>query len=155
ANQVVLRVGDEDAVAIDAEVLGAVEGGQFGVTAIACGAGLASADHRANLPLAINDAQRVAAALEDINIPLVVGRDGAGIDQRRIHGLGAVLGHALLAVAGDGWNHASFHVDATDSTVVEIGDIHLLPLRIETDAVDAAKLRLRPRSAVACEALVA
>ena len=69
--------------------------------------------------------------------------------------LGAVLGHALLAVAGDGADDAGLHVDGADAAVVEVGQVHLLALGVEGDAVDAAELRLGRRPAVAGEPLLA
>src|SRR5262245_50693222 len=85
ADQVVLRVGDQDgAIAVDPEVLRPVELRLPGVAAIAAGAGLTGAHDRADLAARIDNPQGMAAALQDVDIPLAVRRYRARIDQRRL-----------------------------------------------------------------------
>src|SRR5207245_2673156 len=67
ANDVVVGVGEENAaVVVEAEMLGAVERGIAGGAAVAGEALLARPRDGANLALRIDDAQGVAAALEEV-----------------------------------------------------------------------------------------
>src|SRR4051812_29124062 len=83
SNGVVLGVGNEDvAVPIEAEMFRAVEGREFRVAAIAGETFGAGAREGTDAALGIDDAQRVPAALEDVDVAFDVGHYGAGIDER-------------------------------------------------------------------------
>lgn len=101
ANDVVFRVGDEHAVvAIDAEMLGAVEGGIDGgapVSAVALFSG--AIDHGANDPPAIHHPQSMAASLQNVEVPLPVRGSSPGIEQRRFRGHGAIGRKSLAAIS--------------------------------------------------------
>src|SRR5262245_47594439 len=68
-DQVVVGVRDNDAaVAVDAEMLRAVEGGLARIAAVAAVPRLTGADDGADLPLRVHHSQRVAAALQDVDV---------------------------------------------------------------------------------------
>src|SRR5581483_10150246 len=115
---VVLGVGgDIIKKTVDAQVLRPVERRLAGVAAVPRRAGLAGARDGRNPPLGIYHAKGVSAALQNVD------------------------------VAGDGADGARLHCDGADTAVVEVGEVHLLALRIEGDAVDAADLRVGRRPA--------
>src|SRR5260370_23618936 len=156
AHDVIGGIGDDDVVVlVDAEWLGRVERGHAGVAAVACVAGLAGASHGADFPLRIDDAERVARALQDVDVAVAVDRGGARIDQRRALGIGAILRNALRAAAGHETPPARFHVDRADAAVVEVRYVELAEVGVERDAVDTAELGVQHLAAIAGVALPA
>src|SRR4030095_4805277 len=93
--------------------------------------------------------QSMAAAFEDVQIPVSVETGGARIDQRRVFGVGAVLWNAALAVAGGKRYPLRLHVNDANAAIVQIGDSHALAWRIQSDAVDAAELRFQRGAVIA------
>src|SRR5262249_43518632 len=110
---------------------------------------------RADFPFRIDHAQSIAGTFQDVDVARPVGSDGPRIDQRSPNRLIAVPGHALLAVAGDRADGAALHVDGADAAIIEVGQVHLLALRVEGDTVDTAELGFCCRPAVATKTLLA
>src|SRR5262245_7612289 len=137
-------VGDDDVVVrIDAEMFRPVKGRLPGVAAVAGVACLAAdTDRRANLALRIDDPQRMAAALQDVDVSLAIEAGGPRIDEGRRFRIRAIHGNSLLPVAGDEMHRARVEVDGPNAAVVEIRDQQFAALEIEGDAIDAAELGL-------------
>src|SRR5205823_5467506 len=99
------------------------------------GAGLPRPYDRADLAVAIDDSQRVPAPLQDVNVALGVGGNGARIDERRFAGRSAVGRHAALAVSGNKADDARAHIDGADAAVVEVDEIQRPADGREGDAI--------------------
>src|SRR5262249_43811990 len=129
ADDMIFRVSNHDVVlGINAQVLGTIELGiasDAGAPGEACPAG---AGHGANFPLDVHDAQRVSGPFKDVDIPLAIHGDSSRIDQRRRASFAPVLRNAPLAVARDGSDDASLHVDGPDAAVLQIYEIEALLL---------------------------
>ena len=152
----IFGIRNEDrTIAVDAEVLGAVKGRGPGSAPIAGRALLAGPGDGADLALTVDDAEGVAAPLQDINIAFCINRDGARVQQGSVYGHGAVFRHAFLPVAGDGSDHGRRQIDAADPAVVEIRHVELFAARVEGETVDVAELCLIRPAAVAAESLLA
>ncbi len=82
-------------------------------------------------------------------------RRPARIDQRRGLRVGAVAGHAPLAVARDQVHDAGLHVDDADPAVVQVGEVELAEVGVECEAIDAAEHGIACRAAVAGIAFLA
>ena len=149
ADDVIGGVGDDYVViAIDAQMFRPVEGSLPGVAAVAAVALGAGPRHGADLPLGIDDAQRMSAAFENVDVSLAIGASGARIDERGRLGVGAVLRDPLRAAAGDVMDLAGLDVDKVDLAVIEIGKVEPGEVGIEGDAVDAAEPGRQRRFAV-------
>ena len=94
ADDVVVGIGDQDVlIAIEAEMFRSAKRGLQGRAVVSGRPCLARPGQRANLALAIDDAQRMAAAFEHVHVSCAVGSDGPRIDQRRFASDGAVGRH--------------------------------------------------------------
>src|SRR5262249_31957941 len=103
----------------------------------------------ATLSFLTDNPQSMAAALEDVQIPLSVETGGARIDKGRTFRVGAVRGNAALAVAGRKRHLFCLHIYDADAAIVEVGDGKLAAGEVQRDAVDAAELGLERGPAVA------
>src|SRR5207245_318003 len=111
ANQVILGVGNNDvAVKVDAQVLGPVELRLTRVAIVACRSCPAGAGYSMDATVGIDDAQGMAAALQDVDVAFGIHGDGARINERGSSRLGAVFRDATLAVAGDRADDPGFQV---------------------------------------------
>src|SRR5258707_9718597 len=98
----ILGVGNKHiAIQIDAQMLGSVQSGLPGVSVVACCSRLAGAGDGADAAAGIDDAQGMAASLQDIDVAVRVRGDGARIDEWSRGCLGSVGRYAALAIAGD------------------------------------------------------
>src|SRR5262245_53052997 len=131
-------------------MLGAIEGSEQGVAAVAGQAGLAAgAGHCANFAGGVNDAEGMATAFEDVDIAPIVDGAGARIDERRFFCDVAVFGHAALAVAGNEVDLSALDIKYADAAVFKIGNVDLIAFLRETDAIDAAELGFKRGTAIA------
>src|SRR5262245_45003265 len=143
ANDVIGRVGDDDVVVeIDAQMLGSIERRLDRVAAVAGNSRFACAGNGANLAISVDDAQRVTAAFEDVNVAFAIDAGGTRIDQWAGLCVGAVFRSVFLAVARDVDELVGFHVDVVNAALVEVGQIELAEIAGEGDAVDAAELHV-------------
>src|SRR5207249_5219482 len=148
----VLGIGDQHrAILVNAQVLGPVQRGLK--RRAAAHTGFAGAGDGANLAAGVHHSQGVAAAFQDVQVPLGIDGVRPRIDERLLRGLFAVLGDAFLAVAGRGGDDAARQVDLADAAIVEVGDEAVLAGGVEANAVAAAELGLDRRAAVTGEAL--
>ncbi len=149
----VLGIGDEDVVVgIDAEMLRSVHRREQGFPAVAAESPLPGAGDGADLPLPIHDAQRVAAAIQDVDVAAGIDSHGAWIDQRAAAGSRAVHRHVPLAVPRDRLHDAGLQSEYSNAAVVEVGEIKVLGAAIQGDAIDVTKLRRCAGSTVAAVA---
>ena len=88
---------------------------------------------------AVDDAQSVSGAFEDIQVSAAVERDGARVDQRCFDRVVSVGGHAFLAISGDGGHDARFQINLPDAAIIEVSQSKDLAGLIERQAIDGAE----------------
>src|SRR5581483_10769524 len=133
------------------KMLGAIQGRLPRVPAVAGRAFRARADDRADFAVRLHDAQRVPAPFQDIDPALPIHRHRARVYQRAGAGVGPVLRHAALPVARNSRYDARLHVYDPDAAVLQVGQVEMLGLAVEGEAVDAVELRLGRRATVSAE----
>src|SRR5437899_840588 len=104
-------------------MLRAVHGGFEGIAAIPARAFFSRSDNGANLSGAVEDPERVAASLEDINISFRIDSDCSRINQRRIDGFVAVLWDTFFPIAGDCRHDAGFQINHANTAIIEVSEV--------------------------------
>ena len=102
-------------------------------------------------PDSVDDPQRVAGALADVEVAPGVERDRARVHERLGERVAAVFRHALRPVAGDRLHEARLQVHGAHAAVAEVGDVQ--HAAAERDVEDTVEDRVPGRPAVAAVAL--
>src|SRR5439155_18448288 len=145
SDEVVFRVRDNDVVLeIHAEVLRPVQLWMHGRLVRLCGTNQGS-----DLALFVDNAQRITAAFEDVEVSFRVDSDRPGIDKRAAGRIRAVCGDAGLAVPGNCPDLARLQAHHTNALVAEVGDIDPVPGFADVDPKDTVKLSPDRRTPVA------
>ena len=152
ADEVTLGVRDDYVVIeVHAEVLRAVHRrGQRGSAVAGAALRAAGIDDGFDFAVGRDNAQCVAAAFEDVNVPLAIHRYGARVGERGVGRENAVLGSPLLPIARDNARLAGCNIQLVDAR--EVSDEELRAREIQCDAIRPAAARLLGRYAVAGEA---
>ena len=93
----------------------------------------------------------MTSALKHINIPGLVTANCTRIDQRGLGSHRAVFRDASISVPGNGFDDAGIQIHLVDAPVFQVGNVQLVPLRIQCDAHNVVELRLGSLPAVSAE----
>src|SRR5438132_1370306 len=118
---------------------------------VAIDAFAARSGHCANFPVSTHDSQRMSAPFQNVESALRIDRDRARVHQRRLSRFRAVSRDTFFAVAGHGVDDAGLKIHRPNPAVVEISQVEVFASRVESDAINIAKLGGASRAAIAAE----
>src|SRR5881398_1384431 len=109
--------------------------------AVAIEAFAARSGHRADSSVPSHRPQRVPGPFQNVENALRIDRDRARVNQWRLSRFRAVSRDTFFAVAGHGLDDAGLKIHRPNPPVVEISQVEVFASRVESDAINVAKLR--------------